>query len=67
MLYKVSADLIVFIHFLWIIFLIGGAFIGRKYLWVMIVHLGGLVQYNPPDLLLVLSFDLSGSVASRKT
>lgn len=42
MRYKVAADFVVFIHFLWIIFLIFGAFIGRKYLLIKIFHITGL-------------------------
>lgn len=43
MLYKLAADFVVLIHFLWIIFLIIGAFIGRKYLLIKIFHITGLV------------------------
>jgi len=43
MLYKLAADFVVLIHFLWIIFLIIGAFIGRKYLLIKISHITGLV------------------------
>ncbi|UCF87700.1 MAG: DUF2784 domain-containing protein [Nitrospiraceae bacterium] len=39
---KVAADFIVFLHFLWVIFLILGAFIGRRYRWVKILHLSGI-------------------------
>lgn len=42
MFYKLAADFIVFIHFLWIVFLIFGAFIGREYLLVKIFHIAGL-------------------------
>jgi hypothetical protein len=40
--YKAAADFVVFIHFLWIIFLIFGVFIGRKYRTVKIFHIAGL-------------------------
>jgi predicted branched-subunit amino acid permease len=42
MLYGILADIVVFLHFLWIIFLIIGAFIGRRYKWVKRVHIVGL-------------------------
>ena len=42
MLYRIAADLVVLIHFLWIVFLISGAFIGRKYRIIKRVHIGGL-------------------------
>ncbi len=42
MLYKITADIIVLLHFLWIIFLILGAFIGRRYKWVKIFHIAGM-------------------------
>lgn len=42
MLYRVAADFVVLIHFLWIVFLIFGAFIGRKYRAVKIFHIAGL-------------------------
>lgn len=41
MFYKVAADFIVLIHFLWIVFLIFGAFIGKKYLPAKIFHIAG--------------------------
>jgi hypothetical protein len=37
-----AADFVVFIHFLWILFLVFGAFIGRRHFWVKILHIGGL-------------------------
>ncbi len=40
--YKLAADFVVLIHFLWIVFLIFGAFTGRKYLLVKILHIAGL-------------------------
>ncbi len=43
MLYKILADLVVIVHFLWILFLIFGAFWGVKYRAVKIFHLSGLV------------------------
>ncbi len=42
MLYKIAADGVVVIHFLWIIFLIFGVFIGRKHRSVKIFHIAGL-------------------------
>lgn len=42
MFYKLAADIIVLIHFLWIVFLIFGAFIGRRYKWVKIFHISGM-------------------------
>ena len=39
MIYKITADFIVLLHFLWIIFLIFGAFIGRRYKWAKILHI----------------------------
>jgi hypothetical protein len=42
MLYKVAADSIVLIHFLWILFLIFGAYVGRTYRIVKICHIAGL-------------------------
>jgi hypothetical protein len=41
-LYRLTADLIVLLHFFWIIFLIFGAFIGRRYRLVKFLHLGGI-------------------------
>ncbi|MEW6416549.1 MAG: DUF2784 domain-containing protein [Nitrospirota bacterium] len=42
MFYRVAADFVVLIHFLWIVFLIFGAFIGKKYRAVKIFHIAGL-------------------------
>jgi len=42
MFYKLAADSVVLIHFLWIIFLIFGAFIGIRYRIVKIFHIAGL-------------------------
>jgi len=42
MIYKILADITVFIHFLWILFLIFGAFPGIKNRAVKILHLSGL-------------------------
>lgn len=41
-LYKISADIIVLLHFLWIMFLIFGVFIGRRYRWVKVFHIAGM-------------------------
>ncbi len=43
MLYKVAADVIVLIHFLWIIFLLFGALWGVRNRIVKIIHLSGLL------------------------
>ena len=42
MIYIIAADFVVAIHFGWILFLIGGAFIGRRVRWVMWTHLAAL-------------------------
>jgi hypothetical protein len=42
-IFKISADIVVFVHFSWILFLIFGVLIGFRIRWVMWVHLGGLV------------------------
>ena len=42
MFYKLAADFVVLIHFLWIVFLIFGVFIGKKYRAVKIFHIAGL-------------------------
>lgn len=43
MLYQVLADVTVLIHLLWVLFLIGGAYWGRRVRAVMVVHVVGLV------------------------
>ncbi len=43
MLWKLAADIVVVIHLLWILFIIGGALIGRRIVWVKWVHIGALV------------------------
>lgn len=43
MFYKIFADIFVFIHFLWILFLIFGAFFGVRYKAIKIFHISGLV------------------------
>ncbi|MBI3610909.1 MAG: DUF2784 domain-containing protein [Nitrospirae bacterium] len=40
--YSLAADVVVAIHFGWILFLIGGAFIGRRVRWVMWTHVAAL-------------------------
>jgi hypothetical protein len=40
---RIAADIVVAIHFTWILFLIGGAFIGRRVRWVMWTHRIALV------------------------
>ncbi|NTW58220.1 MAG: DUF2784 domain-containing protein [Nitrospirae bacterium] len=42
MLSGIFADIVVFVHFLWILFLIAGAYWGRKYRPVMLIHGAGL-------------------------
>lgn len=42
MIYKILADLTVIIHFLWILFLITGAWFGRKNRIIKYFHIGGL-------------------------
>jgi uncharacterized membrane protein len=42
MFYMLAADFVVLVHFLWIIFLIFGVFIGRKYRAIKIFHIAGL-------------------------
>ncbi len=42
MLYKVLADMVVFFHLLWIIFLIFGAFWGVKNKKVKFIHISGM-------------------------
>ena len=41
-LYIIAADIVVAVHLGWILFLIGGAFIGRRVRWVMGLHLAAL-------------------------
>ena len=43
MTYKIFADIVVFIHFLWILFLIFGAFPGVRNKAIKIFHISGLV------------------------
>jgi hypothetical protein len=40
--YKLAADFVVLIHFLWIMFLISGALVGVRYKLFKIVHIAGL-------------------------
>ena len=42
MIYRILADAVVIIHFLWIVFLFLGGFFGRKIMAVKIFHLSGL-------------------------
>jgi len=42
MFFKSAADFVVLIHFLWILFLIFGAFVGRKHRALKIFHIAGL-------------------------
>jgi len=43
MLYKLAADFVVVIHFLWILFIIFGAFWGKYSRVVKYIHIGGLI------------------------
>lgn len=43
MLYKILADIVVLIHFLWIVFLVFGAFLGIGNRAIKIFHISGLV------------------------
>jgi len=42
LIFRIAADGVVVIHFGWILFLIGGAFIGRRVRWVRWLHLASL-------------------------
>ena len=42
MLVRILADTVVLVHFLWILFLIFGAFAGRRYKTMKYFHIGGL-------------------------
>jgi len=42
LIYTIAADVVVAVHFVWILFLIGGAWIGRRVRWVMWMHLAAL-------------------------
>lgn len=41
--YKILADLVVFIHFLWVLFLIFGVFLGVKSKLARATHMSGLI------------------------
>ena len=42
MIFKVLADIVIFIHFLWIVFLIFGALAGIRFHLAKIIHITGL-------------------------
>jgi ABC-type multidrug transport system permease subunit len=42
MIYKILADLVVFSHFLWVLFLFFGALFGRRNRGIQVFHLAGL-------------------------
>jgi hypothetical protein len=42
MFFKLAADFVVLIHFMWVVFLIVGAFMGKNYYSVKIFHIVGL-------------------------
>jgi len=37
-----AADIVAFLHFLWITFIVTGAFLGRRYRWAKVFHIAGL-------------------------
>jgi len=41
--YKILADIVLLVHFLWIVFLIFGAFLGVRYKSIKVFHISGLV------------------------
>lgn len=41
-MWSLALDIVVSIHFLWIVFLLFGAFIGRRIAWVKWLHISGL-------------------------
>ncbi len=43
MIYRVLADIVVLIHFLWIVFLIFGGLLGVRYRAMKIFHVAGLI------------------------
>ena len=43
MLWKLAADVVVVVHLLWIVFIICGALIGRRVVWVKWLHIGSLI------------------------
>jgi len=43
MSYGILADIAVLVHFLWILFLILGAFIGVRYRTIKVLHVSGLI------------------------
>ena len=43
MIYSILADITVVLHFLWILFLVFGAFPGRRYKWIKVIHIGGVI------------------------
>ena len=42
MLWKLAADFVVLTHLLWILFIIFGAFLGCRVVWIKWVHIGAL-------------------------
>ncbi len=42
MIFKLLADLIVIIHFIWIVFLVFGVFAGRRHRFIKFIHISGL-------------------------
>jgi hypothetical protein len=41
-IYRLLGDVVIFLHFLWILFILFGLFIGTRYSRIIWVHLGGL-------------------------
>jgi len=41
--YRLLGDAVIILHFLWILFILFGLFIGARYGWLIWGHLGGLV------------------------
>jgi len=42
MLYKILADIVILIHFLWVIFIVFGGFSGRRHKAVKVIHISGI-------------------------
>jgi hypothetical protein len=51
MLYRVAADLLVLIHFIFVLFVLAGGFLGVRWRWVPFIHLpcavwGALIEFR---------------------
>lgn len=42
-MWNIASDVVVILHFIWIVFLVFGAIIGRKVVWVKWLHISGLI------------------------